>query len=95
MDACQNLQSQVDALQVHNIALGEQATQSMTQAPAEPQIPIPDKFDSDHRKFHGFLNQRHLLFLMHLQLFPTDRTTVGTHHQSADWGSIGTGFSTA
>uniref|UniRef100_A0A8C0QR82 DUF4939 domain-containing protein n=1 Tax=Chelonoidis abingdonii TaxID=106734 RepID=A0A8C0QR82_CHEAB len=40
-------------------------------------IPIPDKFDSDYKKFHKFLNQCPLLFLMDLQFFPTDRTRVG------------------
>uniref|UniRef100_A0A452IHS4 DUF4939 domain-containing protein n=1 Tax=Gopherus agassizii TaxID=38772 RepID=A0A452IHS4_9SAUR len=49
----------------------------LTQAPPELQIPIPDKFDSDHRKFHKFLNQCPLLFLMDLQFLPTDRTRVG------------------
>lgn len=49
---------------------------SVPQAPKEPRVSLPEKFDGDHTKLQDFVNQIWLVFRLQLQRYATEETRV-------------------
>ena len=77
-------------LQMDQLQATQASTQASTSAPATittqaepstsvkaPKISLPDKFDGNRRKFHGFVNQVKLVFQMQPNTYHTDKIKIG------------------
>jgi hypothetical protein len=53
------------------------ATNPIPEAPKEPQISLPDKFDGDRTKLRDFVNQVRLVFRLQPHRYATEETQVG------------------
>jgi len=67
-------QLQVARAPVHVPAL---ATNQVPQAPKEPQVSLPKKFDGDRTKLLDFVNQVRLVFRLQPHRYATEETHVG------------------
>lgn len=70
----QQLQEQARQLSMKNTV---QLTQPAVPCPEQGlAIPLPERFDGNPRLFQGFMNQRCLMFLIHPQIYASNRAKI-------------------
>jgi hypothetical protein len=74
-----NLRNAMERLQVARAPVHVRApvTNPLPQAPKEPQVSLPEKFDEDRTKLRDFVNQVRLVFRLQPHRYVTEETKVG------------------